>query len=93
MSIELPVATRPRCDMTEELLKVTLNPNKQQQQPGLDKQCRPRSDSVAPEGESDEGLHCLPFCLCHCDALTVKPPCSNFKNTWAQLFKTNDVVS
>ena len=31
MSIELPVATRHRCDMTEKLLKATLNPNKQQQ--------------------------------------------------------------
>ena len=32
MSIELPVVTRHRRDMTEELLKVTLNPNKQQQE-------------------------------------------------------------
>ena len=32
MSIELPVATRHRRDMTEKLLKATLNPNKQQQQ-------------------------------------------------------------
>ena len=31
MSIELLVATRHRRDMTEELLKATLNPNKQQQ--------------------------------------------------------------
>ena len=30
VSIELPVATRHRRDMTEKLLKVTLNPNKQQ---------------------------------------------------------------
>ena len=29
MSIELPVATRHRRDMTEKLLKATLNPNKQ----------------------------------------------------------------
>ena len=34
VSIELPVATRRRRDMTEKLLKVTLNPNKQQQQTG-----------------------------------------------------------
>ena len=32
VSIELPVATRHRRDMTEKLLKATLNPNKQQQQ-------------------------------------------------------------
>ena len=32
MSIELPVATRHRRDMTEKLLKATLTPNKQQQQ-------------------------------------------------------------
>ena len=32
VSIELPVATRHRRDMTENLLKATLNPNKQQQQ-------------------------------------------------------------
>ena len=31
MSIELPVANRHRHDMTEKLLKATLNPNKQQQ--------------------------------------------------------------
>ena len=31
VSIELPVATRHGHDMTEKLLKVTLNPNKQQQ--------------------------------------------------------------
>ena len=31
MSIELSVATRRRRDMTEKLLKATLNPNKQQQ--------------------------------------------------------------
>ena len=31
MSIELPVATRHYRDMTEKLLKVTLNPNKEQQ--------------------------------------------------------------
>ena len=30
MSIELPVATRHRHDMTEKLLKATLNTNKQQ---------------------------------------------------------------
>ena len=30
VSIELPVATRHRRDMTEKLLKATLNPNKQQ---------------------------------------------------------------
>ena len=30
VSIERPVATRHRRDMTEKLLKVTLNPNKQQ---------------------------------------------------------------
>ena len=33
MSIELPVTTKHRRDMTEKLLKATLNPNKQQQQP------------------------------------------------------------
>ena len=27
VSTELPVTTRHRCDMTEKLLKVTLNPN------------------------------------------------------------------
>ena len=32
VSIKLPVATRHRRDMTEKLLKATLNPNKQQQQ-------------------------------------------------------------
>ena len=32
VSIELPVATRHHCDMTEKLLKAALNPNKQQQQ-------------------------------------------------------------
>ena len=32
VSTELPVATRHRRDMTEKLLKATLNPNKQQQQ-------------------------------------------------------------
>ena len=32
VSTELPVATRHRRDMTEQLLKATLNPNKQQQQ-------------------------------------------------------------
>ena len=32
VSIELPVATRHRHDMTEKLLKATLNPTKQQQQ-------------------------------------------------------------
>ena len=32
VSIELPVATRNRRDMTEKLLKATLNPNKQQQE-------------------------------------------------------------
>ena len=32
MSVELPVATRHRRDMTEKLLKAKLNPNKQQQQ-------------------------------------------------------------
>ena len=32
VSIELPVTTRHRRDMTEKLLKATLNPNKQQQQ-------------------------------------------------------------
>ena len=32
VSIELPVATRHRRDMTEKLLKATLNPNEQQQQ-------------------------------------------------------------
>ena len=32
LSIELPVATRHRRDMTEKLLKAMLNPNKQQQQ-------------------------------------------------------------
>ena len=32
VSIELPVATRHRRDMTEKLLKATLNPNNQQQQ-------------------------------------------------------------
>ena len=32
VSIELSVATRHRRDMTEKLLKATLNPNKQQQQ-------------------------------------------------------------
>ena len=32
VSIELPVATRHLRDMTEKLLKVTLNLNKQQQQ-------------------------------------------------------------
>ena len=31
VSIELPVATRHRRDMTEKLLKATLNSNKQQQ--------------------------------------------------------------
>ena len=31
VSIELPVAARHRRDMTEKLLKVMLNPNKQQQ--------------------------------------------------------------
>ena len=30
VSIDLPVATRHRRDITEKLLKVTLNPNKQQ---------------------------------------------------------------
>ena len=34
MSIELPVATRHHRDMTEKLLKATLNPNKQQQHKG-----------------------------------------------------------
>ena len=29
VGIELPVATRHRCDMTEKLLKATLNQNKQ----------------------------------------------------------------
>ena len=33
VSIELPVATRHRRDMTEKLLEATLNPNKQQQYP------------------------------------------------------------
>ena len=33
VSMELPVITRHRRDMTEKMLKVTLNPNKQQQQP------------------------------------------------------------
>ena len=37
MSIELPVTTRHCRDMTEKLLKATLNPNKQQQQQHLDK--------------------------------------------------------
>ena len=32
LSIKFPVATRHRRDMTEKLLKATLNPNKQQQQ-------------------------------------------------------------
>ena len=32
VSTELPVATRNRRDMTEKLLKVTYNPNKQQQE-------------------------------------------------------------
>ena len=32
VSTELPVATRYRRDMTEQLLKATLNPNKQKQQ-------------------------------------------------------------
>ena len=32
MSIELPVATRHRRDITEKLLKAVLDPNKQQQQ-------------------------------------------------------------
>ena len=32
VSTELPVATRHHRDMTEKLLKATLNPNKQQQQ-------------------------------------------------------------
>ena len=32
VSTELPIATRHRRDMTEKLLKATLNPNKQQQQ-------------------------------------------------------------
>ena len=32
VSIELPVATRHRCDMTEKLLQAMFNPNKQQQQ-------------------------------------------------------------
>ena len=32
VSIELPVATRHRRDMTEKMLKATLNLNKQQQQ-------------------------------------------------------------
>ena len=32
VSIELPFETRRRRDMTEKLLKATLNPNKQQQQ-------------------------------------------------------------
>ena len=32
VSIELPVATRHRCDITEKLLKATLNPNKQQRE-------------------------------------------------------------
>ena len=32
VNIELPVATRYRRDMTEKLLKATLNPNKQQRE-------------------------------------------------------------
>ena len=32
VNTELPVVTRHRRDMTEKLLKATLNPNKQQQQ-------------------------------------------------------------
>ena len=39
VSIELPVATRHRPDMTEKLLKVTLNQNKQQQQQQKGRQC------------------------------------------------------
>ena len=35
VSIELLVATRHSCDMTEKLLKAALNPNKQQQQQSL----------------------------------------------------------
>ena len=38
MSTELPVATRHHHDMTEKLLKATLNKNKQQQQNSWEKQ-------------------------------------------------------
>ena len=48
VSIELPVATRHRRDMTEKLFKATLNPKKQQQLMGVllsitigtERQCR-----------------------------------------------------
>ena len=39
VSIELPVATRHHLDMTEKLLKATLNPNTQKQQCSVYMQC------------------------------------------------------
>ena len=81
VSIELPVATRHRRDMTEKLLKATLNPHThthtslstvmilsfQTDMPGQTVQTQIRLLLV--EEQSDLGLHCLPFCLHRLDSL------------------------
>ena len=48
---------------------------------GLGKHCRPRSDCCfRSKKQSDQDLHCLPFCLHFLDALlSGKQYCSNFR--------------
>ena len=62
VSIELPVATRHRHDMTEKFLKATLNPNKQQEHGHTSMLNEPPDDKInkmacAPSEDSDQPGH------------------------------------
>ena len=57
VSIERPVATRHRRDMTEKLLKATLNPNKQQQQQQMNHAMRKPVYAICDNKGADQPGH------------------------------------
>ena len=64
VNIELPAISRHRRDMTERLLKATLNPNETNKQ-DLTDTCADSVDldEMAHNKPSHQDLLCLPFCF------------------------------